>query len=82
MVVILLCCFASNLLLLGHILPIAIGHQCQAESSESWAWFLSKIQEAYPMFEHGALLMDRDKGGNDATEYACSIEDSIHLTLA
>ncbi len=57
--------------ILGHILPIAIGHQCGPESAESWSWFLQKILDAYPDFQHGALLMDHDKGGSNATEFVC-----------
>ena len=55
------------LLFSGHILPIAIGHQCGAESKKSWEWFLSELKTAFPSFEHGSLIMDRDKGGDEAT---------------
>lgn len=53
----------------GHILPIAIGHQVGEESAESWAWFLGKVSEQFPDFELGSLIMDRDKGGLEATKF-------------
>jgi len=57
----------ENIFFLGHLLPIAIGHQCGSESADTWKWFLEKLKSAFPSFEYGVLLMDRDKGGDQAT---------------
>ena len=56
----------------GHILPIAVGHQCGAETKNSWEWFLSELKGVFPSFEHGSLIMDRDKGGDEATRFVSS----------
>lgn len=65
--VIILILFLINILLIffiiDHILPIALGHQCCAESYESWKWFLDAIKKKFPTFAEGTLIMDRDKGG-------------------
>lgn len=61
--------FLSLHLSAGHILPIAIGHQCGSESEDSWSWFFAEILSAFPEFENAAILMDRDKGGDSASRY-------------
>ena len=68
------CLFFVSLTLLifvlGHILPLAIGHHCHNESASTWRWFVNKLQVKFPDFCHGtSILIDRDKGGREAMRF-------------
>jgi hypothetical protein len=58
-----------NFTLIGHIIPLAIGHTFGEENKESWSWFLSKVRETNEDYFKGCVLfMDREKGGVKAAE--------------
>ena len=62
--------FNFLIFVLGHILPLAIGHHCHNESESTWRWFVERLQSKFPDFSAGtSILIDRDKGGREAIRF-------------
>ncbi len=71
----------TNFFIIGHILPLAIGHHAGNESKSSWGWFLNLLKAKFPLKEDIIVLLDRDKGGREAMRYVWHDFNFYHFFL-